>query len=48
MNDEQNRAGTHLTCTNEECGCEVEIVTPCPHGSAYTCACGHAFEPLPA
>lgn len=33
-------AGTVLTCSNTECGCRVEVQEPCPHGDAYTCACG--------
>jgi hypothetical protein len=46
MDDSNNVAGTRLTCTNPDCGCELQINTPCPHGAAYTCACGHAFEPI--
>lgn len=41
-----NRAGTMLTCTNPDCGCRLRIEAPCPHGSTYTCACGHPFEPV--
>ena len=33
--------GTLLTCTNTNCGCELEVRRPCPHGDDYTCACGH-------
>lgn len=44
LTDEQNVAGVRMTCTNPDCTCELEIVTPCPHGNAYTCACGHDFE----
>ncbi len=44
MDEERNVTGTHLSCTDPECGCELEIITPCPHGSSYTCACGHSFE----
>ena len=40
----QNTAGTTLTCTNDDCPCQLEIVTPCPHGDRYVCACGHPFE----
>ena len=39
-----NLTGTILTCTNAECGCRLRIERPCPHGAAYTCACGHVFE----
>jgi hypothetical protein len=41
MDTQQNVAGTSMTCTNPDCDCELRIVTPCPHGSNYTCACGH-------
>lgn len=41
---EQNQAGTRLTCTNPECECELQIVTPCPHGNDYRCGCGHEFQ----
>lgn len=44
MDDSQNIAGARLTCSNPECGCALQIVTPCPHGSTYTCACGHPFD----
>ena len=44
LNSEQNTAGTRMTCTNSDCGCELQIVTPCPHGSNYACACGHSLE----
>jgi hypothetical protein len=46
MDESKNVAGTRLTCTNADCDCELQINTPCPHGSTYTCACGHAFEPV--
>lgn len=46
MDESQNVAGTRLTCTNADCDCELQINTPCPHGATYTCACGHAFEPV--
>ena len=46
MDDSKNVAGTRLTCTNADCECELQINTPCPHGATYTCACGHAFEPV--
>jgi len=35
--------GTTLTCTNDDCTCELTVVEPCPHGSDYTCGCGHPF-----
>lgn len=37
---------TMLTCTNEDCGCRLQIVAPCPHGDEYTCACGHPFSAM--
>jgi len=37
--------GTVLTCTNEKCGCRLQVQAPCPHGDDYTCACGHALAP---
>ena len=37
----QNRSGETLTCSNADCPCELQIVTPCPHGDQYACACGH-------
>jgi hypothetical protein len=40
--------GATLTCTNPDCACELQILTPCPHGDTYTCACGHPFEAVPA
>jgi hypothetical protein len=46
MDMSENTAGTRLTCTDEDCACELEIVSPCPHGSTYTCACGHPLEPI--
>ena len=46
MDESKNVAGTRLTCTNADCDCELQINTPCPHGTTYTCACGHAFEPV--
>lgn len=46
MDESQNVAGTRLTCTNVDCDCELQINTPCPHGTTYTCACGQAFEPV--
>ena len=48
MDESTNTAGTTLTCTNVDCGCELQIVTPCPHGATYTCACGHSLEPSAA
>lgn len=44
MNSEQNLGGALLTCTNPACDCKLQIVTPCPHGCTYMCACGHPFE----
>jgi len=41
---EQNVAGMRLTCGNPDCGCELDIVAPCPHGAGYRCACGHEME----
>lgn len=46
MDESKNVSGTRLTCTNADCACELQINTPCPHGSTYTCACGHPFEPV--
>jgi hypothetical protein len=46
MDDTMNVAGTRLSCTNEDCPCELQINTACPHGSTYTCACGHPLEPI--
>ena len=43
MDTSQNQAGTVLTCTDESCGCQLTIDTPCPHGDTYRCACGHEF-----
>jgi hypothetical protein len=45
MDASKNVAGTRLTCSNPDCECELQIVTPCPHGDTYTCGCGHPFEP---
>ena len=42
---QDNAAGALLTCQNEGCGCVLEIKTPCPHSSTYTCACGHYMTP---
>ena len=39
-----NEAGTTLTCSNADCGCQLKIEQPCPHGDTYTCACGHPLE----
>jgi hypothetical protein len=46
MTADLNRAGTVLTCSNDDCGCRLRIEAPCPHGDTYTCACGHPFEAL--
>lgn len=35
-----------MTCTNPDCDCVLQIIEPCPHGSAYTCACGHELQAL--
>ncbi|HYI62912.1 MAG TPA: hypothetical protein VEW93_14050 [Acidimicrobiales bacterium] len=45
-------AGTLLTCTNQECGCRLQVQEPCPHGDGYICGCGHELTagsrpPLP-
>lgn len=37
--------GTTLTCANPDCGCEVEVRQPCPHGDDDRCACGHSLRP---
>ena len=39
----KNQSGTILTCSNADCPCRLRIDEPCPHGSSYTCACGHRF-----
>ncbi|MDQ3955287.1 MAG: metallothionein [Actinomycetota bacterium] len=41
-----NEPGTKLTCSNDECECELLIEKPCPHGDIYTCACGEEFVPV--
>ncbi len=46
MNDSKNVAGTRLTCVDADCDCELQINRPCPHGTTYTCACGHPLEPV--
>jgi hypothetical protein len=46
MEASENTAGTHLTCTDDDCACELEIISPCPHGTTYTCACGYPLEPV--
>lgn len=34
-------AGTELTCTNEECECNLIVQGPCTIGTGeYRCACG--------
>jgi hypothetical protein len=43
VDQQDNVAGTRLTCSNVECDCELQINRPCPHGTDYTCACGHPF-----
>jgi hypothetical protein len=40
--------GTVLTCTNDDCGCRLQVMAPCPHGDDYTCACGHALAAVDA
>lgn len=47
MDPSENIAGTRLTCSNTECGCELHITKPCPHGSTYRCACGHELRAVP-
>jgi hypothetical protein len=42
----QSSTGTRLTCTNDDCPCVLEIVTPCPHGDTYTCGCGHQLRAI--
>ena len=44
MNDTENVVGTRMTCSNPDCDCQLEIIQPCPHGSGYTCGCGHPFD----
>ncbi len=41
---------TLLTCSNDDCGCQLRIEQPCPHGDVFTCACGHRFvsDPPPS
>ena len=46
VDESKNVSGTRLTCTNADCACELQINTPCPHGTTYTCACGHPLEPI--
>jgi hypothetical protein len=41
----KNEAGTVLSCSNENCGCQLRIEKPCPHGDTYKCACGHDLKP---
>ncbi|MFN8017977.1 MAG: hypothetical protein U0P45_07615 [Acidimicrobiales bacterium] len=42
-------AGDVLTCTNPDCGCELEVVRPCPHAEVeYSCACGHSLRRMGA
>jgi hypothetical protein len=48
MDAADNTSGTVLTCTNDDCSCRLRIEEPCPHGSTYTCACGHPFEAVGA
>ena len=45
MTDSTIAQHTLLTCTNPDCPCEIRVVTPCPHGDQYTCACGHSLVP---
>ena len=37
--------GTVLTCSNDDCGCRIQVQVPCPHGDEYSCACGHTLTP---
>ena len=39
--------GSVLTCSNPDCGCELEVRRPCPHGDDYRCACGHPLVASP-
>ncbi|WCO65722.1 metallothionein [Iamia majanohamensis] len=39
-------AGTTLSCSDDDCGCRIQVLQPCPHGDSYTCACGHALTPV--
>lgn len=39
-------AGTTLSCSDDDCGCRIQVLQPCPHGDTYTCACGHALTPV--
>lgn len=48
MDAQQNVAGTRMTCTDDDCNCELQINVPCPHGTTYTCACGHPMEAIEA
>jgi hypothetical protein len=45
VDQSDNVSGARLTCTNADCECELQINIPCPHGTTYTCACGHPFQP---
>ena len=40
--------GTTLTCTNDDCPCQLTLDVPCPHGDQYTCACGHPLVRMDA
>ncbi len=44
MLDEDNVATRCMTCTNPDCTCVLEIVTPCPHCADYICAYGYQME----
>ena len=46
LTTQENTTGTRMTCTNPDCGCELQIVKPCPHGTDYTCACGHEMKAM--
>lgn len=46
MDRKADGPGARLSCTNPDCDCELQINKPCPHGSTYTCACGHPMKPI--
>ena len=48
IDEQRNIAGTRMTCSDSDCGCELEIIAPCPHGGSYTCACVHEMEAIGA
>jgi hypothetical protein len=40
-------AGSKLTCSHADCGCEVDVVTPCQCAGSgeYQCHCGAPLIP---